>query len=274
MERMEEGRSVIHWKIGEGVDAFDLVSPAEVGTMHCHATFNLGAVIEGHATLEWGGAVHEQPEGSTVLLNAFEAHASAWHAVRNRYFVIYFKEDAWAEVTGSLGAAPARVRLEGPLTQDRIAHHALLGLRAQLLQSPGSVRMVDLAGVLALMRARGLLAEDATIAPEDSEEVRRWLLDGADAPENPARRIGEVAEDAGLSRFQLSRRVRAFTGLQPRRLRLQLMVACAQADIAAGLSLSSAATRAGFADQSHMNREFRRTLGMTPRDYQRLDNRT
>lgn len=78
----------------------------------------------------------------------------------------------------------------------------------------------------------------------------------------------DVAAALGLTRFQLSRLCQANHGMQPRRLRLQLMVAQAQVEISKGSSLTEAAHFAGFSDQSHMTREFRKTIGMTPREYQ------
>jgi AraC-like DNA-binding protein len=41
-------------------------------------------------------------------------------------------------------------------------------------------------------------------------------------------------------------------------------LALARAAIERGLPLAEAAVRAGFADQSHMTRQFKRTYGLTP----------
>jgi AraC-like DNA-binding protein len=58
--------------------------------------------------------------------------------------------------------------------------------------------------------------------------------------------------------------------MPPRRFRVQMMVAAAQQAISSGASLAEAAGLAGFSDQSHMSREFRRTYGMTPGEFQKV----
>ena len=73
-----------------------------------------------------------------------------------------------------------------------------------------------------------------------------------------------------MSRFQFSRQFRHNSGMPPRRFRVQMMVATAQQAISSGASLADAATMAGFSDQSHMSREFRRTFGMTPGEFQKV----
>ncbi len=58
-------------------------------------------------------------------------------------------------------------------------------------------------------------------------------------------------------------RPRAF-GTSPDRYRTLRRVALARAAIESGQSLAGAAAEAGFADQSHMTRQFKRTYGLTP----------
>jgi AraC-like DNA-binding protein len=263
-------RNVTHWKIGQSIDVFDIVSGAEAGVMHCHATVNIGAVIEGQASVEWSGATHAQPRGSVILLNAFEAHASAWHGMKNRYFVINIAEPAWIDLCAMITQGEDRLRLQGPISHDQILFHTLLGIRAELSTGSHKVGIEDVAGLLEAMVRRSVLIEDDLPSLETVEEFRSRLGQVLDCGDGGGPKIDQIAQELGLSRFQLSRLVRQSAGMQPRRLRLQLMVATAQFNIANGLSLSYAAANSGFADQSHMNREFRRTLGMTPREYQQV----
>lgn len=269
-ESMIDTRNVTHWRIGSSIDIFDIVSASDPGVMHCHATVNIGAVVEGHATIDWNGETHDQPQGSVILLNAFEAHASAWHAERNRYFVINIAEEAWMELCAMIAQGDDRLRLNGPISRDQLLFHAILGIRAELMAGTHRIDLNDIAGLLETLVRRDVLVEDDTPSHETIEEFRTRLGCLGDAEQGGSCKIEQIAQDLGLSRFQLSRLVRQSAGMQPRRLRLQLMVATAQYNIARGLSLSYAAMNAGFADQSHMNREFRRTLGMTPREYQRV----
>jgi AraC-like DNA-binding protein len=262
-------RTLAHWRIEPGVDVFDILTKAEPGTLHCHPTYNFGCVLDGRAQLELGGRSYAQPEGTVVLLNAFEAHASTWLADESRYFVVYVGEEAWAKLLEGIGA-PHTTRFSHPIVRDDILFYALKGLWSELSKRPESIGFDDVFHVLRTTIARGWTLSSSHGAPEISTDqaILQSLSPGSTPDAEGQNRVEDVAAALGLTRFQLSRLCQANHGMQPRRLRLQLMVAQAQVEISKGASLTEAAHLAGFSDQSHMTREFRRTVGMTPREYQ------
>jgi AraC-like DNA-binding protein len=75
------------------------------------------------------------------------------------------------------------------------------------------------------------------------------------------------AAAAGCSRFALYRAFRAAYGISPSDYQRQLRLRAARRMIAAGRPVAEAATEAGFADQAHLNRWFRRSYGITPGVY-------
>jgi AraC-like DNA-binding protein len=89
-----------------------------------------------------------------------------------------------------------------------------------------------------------------------------------DRTERPRDHIAADAAAAGLSRSHYTRRFRERTGLSPIDHRRQARVIAARTMIEAGAALADAAADAGFSDQAHMTRQFRRILGVTPRAYQ------
>ena len=76
--------------------------------------------------------------------------------------------------------------------------------------------------------------------------------------------LAELADVAKLSRFELARRFRAQTGMTPHAFQTNLRIARARTLIAAGDTLADVAAACGFADQAHLTRTFRRTVGVTP----------
>ncbi len=79
--------------------------------------------------------------------------------------------------------------------------------------------------------------------------------------------IGMLATELGISRYQLIRAFKQAFGLTPEDFRRQQRIERARRLLAGQTKLAEVAARAGFSDQSHMNREFRRLAGLTPAAY-------
>jgi AraC-like DNA-binding protein len=71
-------------------------------------------------------------------------------------------------------------------------------------------------------------------------------------------------ELAGMSKFALLRQFRSLYGLSPHAFLRLRRVRYARDAVLKGAGLADAAASAGFADQAHMTRSFRRMLGFTP----------
>jgi AraC-like DNA-binding protein len=78
-----------------------------------------------------------------------------------------------------------------------------------------------------------------------------------------------VAATGATSRFQLSRAFRTQFGTSPHSCLVQMRLAAARRHLRKRMAPAEVAQRCGFADQSHMNRWFRRAYGMTPGAYAR-----
>jgi AraC-like DNA-binding protein len=79
--------------------------------------------------------------------------------------------------------------------------------------------------------------------------------------QTPAATLEQIA---GTDRFTIARHFRRAFGTSPDRYRTMRRLALARAAIESGLPLVAAAAEAGFADQSHMTRQFTRAYGLTP----------
>lgn len=86
---------------------------------------------------------------------------------------------------------------------------------------------------------------------------------------NLSRRItvDELAGIARLSVFQLSRAFRREHETTPYRLVLEIRIRHATDMLGAGATIADTALHAGFSDQSHFTRHFKRLTGMTPKQY-------
>lgn len=81
--------------------------------------------------------------------------------------------------------------------------------------------------------------------------------------------LAELARETGLTDYAVLRGFRRATGIPPHRYLTQLRVRRAGELLRAGQSPVMVARAVGFADQSHLNRHFRRLVGVTPGAYTR-----
>ena len=80
-------------------------------------------------------------------------------------------------------------------------------------------------------------------------------------------RLGDIANAVGLPPFRLLRAFERATGLSPHSYQRQARIRFAAGLIRIGQPLSDVAAASGFADQAHLTRSFRRTMGVTPGAY-------
>jgi AraC-like DNA-binding protein len=79
--------------------------------------------------------------------------------------------------------------------------------------------------------------------------------------------LKELAQEAGLSAFHLSRVFRQEVGLSPHAYHVLIRVRFAKELLAQGYPVSHVALEAGFFDQAHFTKHFKRIFGVTPGRY-------
>jgi AraC-like DNA-binding protein len=84
--------------------------------------------------------------------------------------------------------------------------------------------------------------------------------------------LDELAAAVGIGKFRLIRLFRERTGMPPHALLVAHRIRRARRMLERGETIAATAAATGFADQSHLHRNFRRSLGMTPAEYRRRIN--
>lgn len=84
-------------------------------------------------------------------------------------------------------------------------------------------------------------------------------------------RLDQLEHVTGCDRWQLSRDFRALLGTSPYRYLQYRRIDLAKRLLREGATLADAAHGAGFADQSHFGRTFRKAVGLTPKEWLRSD---
>jgi AraC-like DNA-binding protein len=123
--------------------------------------------------------------------------------------------------------------------------------------------------VSAMQRCEGGPPTKRAVNREAVMRVREFL----DSVPEPGTRLEQLEAIAGYDRWQLSRDFRSLLGTSPYRYLQCRRLECARQLLRSGLGLAAAAHEAGFADQSHFGRVFRRAFGTTPLAWHQAEQR-
>ena len=237
---------------------------------HAHETYTLALIEAGVEEFRHDGSLLRAGPGAVALLNPEVVHTG--HAAGPEgwsYRVLYPAVSVVRAVSAELGAGRGTPRFRETVVADprsarlvRAAHQA--AEQGDALAS-SSLLHAALAGLLrehagggpppagpppgrpAVRQAAGLLQERLTDPPA----------------------LAELAALTGLGRYALLRAFRAETGLPPHAYLNQARVREARRLLDQGVPPASAAAEAGFADQAHLTRHFKRIVGVPPGAYQR-----
>ena len=84
--------------------------------------------------------------------------------------------------------------------------------------------------------------------------------------------LDEFSEESGLSRYHLIRSFKDRYGQSPHAYQLDQRIKKAKALLQGGASLADTALQLGFSDQSHFQRNFKKRVALTPKQYQSFFN--
>lgn len=242
-------------------------------TPHAHEGFLIALTEGGVGGPVFRGERHEVEPGDVLVLNPEEAHAGGpVTEVPWRYRALYPSRDLMVQITAEF---PQR--------------------RQGLPEFPqGALRDLEVAKRL----RRFLLAaedEDSTLLQRESylTEALTWLVGRHATSPRPVKALGrernsiatargyleeraaenislrELARATALSPYYLCRVFRRDVGLPPHAYQTQLRVRRAKELLGEGIPIALAAAEAGFYDQAHFSRHFKRTVGVTPGEYMR-----
>ena len=233
--------------------------------LHSHDEVLIGFTEQGLQRFRCRRRVVSSTPGRVILMEPGEPHDGESPEPEGfTYGMIYMPAD-WLRTRAAREGGPAE-----------------LGFRDTLAEDP-ALRRAVVAAFGALHGREGRLARDETL-----DTLVDRLADVAHAPitaREPAVArardvlhaayrndigLADLAAASGLDRFRLTRAFQAALGASPHAYLVQLRLRAARRLLAAGAAPAEAAADAGFADQSHLGRWFRRGYGLTPAAYRRL----
>jgi AraC-like DNA-binding protein len=265
------GEEARYWRHAAvpGVDLLRATYVTHRYTRHAHETYTLALIEDGVEEFRYGGSLLRAGRGAVALLNPEMVHTGqagvpgGW-SYRVLYPSVSLVREVSAELTGSPGTpffpdtvvndprSARRVRAAhlaaehgGPLASATLLHDALAGLLREHARAGRRTRSPEARPVV--RTAVSLLRERVTDPPT----------------------LDELTLVTGVGPYALMRAFRAETGLPPHAYLNQLRVRQARQLLDRGVPPARAAAEAGFADQAHLTRHFKRVVGVPPGAYQR-----
>lgn len=233
---------------------------------HRHAGFRL--TLEGGFTDVVEGRARECVARSVAFQAPGLEHAQRIRDVRTRTFNIDFSEASWRSRSALVEGLDPRVDLAS-------VRLAALGARVyQEFRRADDVAALAIEGLTLELLAEAVRASapvrDAGGPPAWLGRVRELL----DAVRGPPPTLAALAREAGVSPQRLGRAFRqAFRCSPAEYLRRTRLERAGRALRETERPLGDIALDAGYCDQSHLTREFRRRLHLTPAEYRRLAGR-
>lgn len=259
----------------EGLSGLEIMSARWVEhsfAPHSHDFYAVSLNRGGYGAFHCRRELHDAAPGTCNLIGPGELHTG--QPVDDRgwsYHNLYIESTLMTALLESLdAAAPAVLTFRAPLVRDPVLAAQLRHLFTSL-RSPLSLLHVETALMSIIRRvaaehiecARSLPVATARREPRAVYRVKEWL--DVHAEENVS--IRALAELVGLSPHYLVREFHRHVGVPPHRYQKLVRVNRARRLLAAGVPISQAAYQAGFYDQSHLNRCFKETMGVTPGHY-------
>jgi AraC-like DNA-binding protein len=272
------------------VEAMHAHFSAHVYHRHSHESYSFGLTETGAQAFTCRHGRHVSGRGMVMAFNPDDPHDG--HAADGDGFT-YRMVHIWPEFLASLTGTPLPL-FRSPVIEDpavgaavRRLHQALTGPGPEISELERYERLTGTARLLVRYASGRQFARDGAdrggtdlgVATRVRELIRasagelgsREQLGTGELGTGGRSAGGLTADDlaaaAGCSRYAAYRAFTQAYGLSPSDYQRQLRVRAARRMLGAGVAPARVAAEAGFADQAHLTRWFRRYYGVTPGAY-------
>jgi AraC-like DNA-binding protein len=234
---------------------------------HWHETYVIPVIQTGAQEYWYRGAAHVAPAGTIAAINPGEIHTGERATPQGWIYRAFYPTVAWMEgLAAMMTRAPAGTPCfpddpicDADLARRLVSAHALLERGADPLEAETTLQSAF--ACLLVRYARGR----PRIAPARRDHARvRAMQDRLSQDLIEPLTLTDLASSVGLSPFHAARLFTGAVGLPPHAWRNLRRVGCALQRLRAGESCADAAAAAGFFDQSHFTRHFKRVYGVPP----------
>ena len=231
--------------------------------MHSHETFAIGVVTGGRSEYRIRSQRHAVAEGTVVLMNPDEAHACNPLEGRPWSYRMLHVEVSWlARVQRGGAFQPYAAVLSTAPDLYRDLNRLFDRLFDGTVEAPAKEEAAT-AFFADLHRRLGPAEE----AEGESHAALRRAAAFITAHCTEPLRLADICAASGLSPSYLVRAFKARYGLTPHAYQVNRRIQYGLRELRHGRPIVEVALEAGFADQAHFQRAFKRHVAATPRQY-------
>lgn len=235
---------------------------------HSHDTFSIGAIIAGSCTYLNGRTRQRIGAGSVVVMNPGDVHAcNPIGDERWSYRMLHIESEWLAAIQQDVGltrdeflpfrtTATLQPRLYAGVNR---LYEVLIDAEADALEKHEAALTFMTAAQLALASRR----EPETCTSAGVTRAAGFIRDNFKRP----LRLWEICAAADLSPSALIRRFKREYAMTPHAYIVNCRIEFSRAQLRKGLPIAAVAHEAGFADQAHLQRTFKRIVAATPAQY-------
>ncbi|MFN3537251.1 MAG: AraC family transcriptional regulator [Brevundimonas sp.] len=267
--RMAAGADNWVFRSSGGIDRLEARFTGVAFAPHRHDTYAIGITVAGVQSFDYRGASRHSLPGQIVVLHPDELHdGRAGDGLPFQYKTAYVAPADIQKVLdgrplpfvkGGVSDDPGLHRvvcdllddLDSPM-EDLEREQAITDLTAALSQASGADLPTGVQNHAAVLRARDFIEANLDCAPT----------------------LADLEQAAQYDRWRLSRDFRALLGASPYRYLIFRRLDRARGMMSRGAGLAEVAQAAGFADQSHFTRHFKKAYGMTPKVWAAMHRRS
>lgn len=226
---------------------------------HAHESFSIGAITGGRSTYVSGDHQQQVTAGTVVLMNPGVVHTCNPIEGEPWSYLMLYVDLPWMK---ALGYQPFEVLS----SQSQALYLNLCHVHALLLDEQFSITSKHAA--LRIFFSE-LIQQLPCTNPATPQVNPRLLAAAAFIREHCTQplRLQDIGDAAGLSTSYLIRAFKQHFGLTPHGYLIDQRVQYARARLRRGGLIAEVALEAGFADQAHLQRAFKRQLAATPGHY-------
>ena len=238
---------------------------------HSHDYYVISLIARGRQSFTHQGTKHRTPPGGLILINPGVVHTgeaadAQGFELRALYPSLSLMETAAFELTGRRALPYFReVQVDHPWVTSSI-----LSLHREILEGTGRLeiesRMLGMMTQL-IKRYADMSTTERRLGKETQvvRQIRQYIEEHF--AENVA--LNTLAQQVSFSPYYLLRVFRAEVGMPPYAYLESVRIRHTQRLIKAGKPLAEVAMEVGFSSQSHMTRQFKKIIGVTPGQYAR-----